>query len=53
MHPNLVELTDSSKQEAYNCNNISKEQKKKLIEKNWGNNGYKAFDIIDCENMAH
>lgn len=48
MHPNLVELTDSSKQEAYNCNN-----RKKLIEKNWGNNGYKAFDIIDCENMAH
>ena len=33
MHPNLVELTDSSKQEAYNCNNIPKEQKKKIIEK--------------------
>ena len=41
-----------SKQEAYICNNIPKKIKKGL-QKNWGNNVYKVFDYIDCENIVH
>jgi hypothetical protein len=51
MQPNLIESCDLvSKKEAYICNNIPKEKK---LQKNWGNNGYKVFDNIDCENMVH
>ena len=44
MQPNLIETCDLV------SNNIPKEKK---LQKNWGNNGYKVFNNIDCENMVH
>jgi hypothetical protein len=50
MQPNLIETCDLvSKKHTF----ATISQKKKKLQKNWGNNGYKVFDNIDCENMVH